>query len=70
MRKDSRLRRHNDRWVDLALTLNGLAYFCCVLMASGDNKFSVIPAFLNIGVMGLIIRFSNIYFKEGNRHGR
>jgi hypothetical protein len=64
----------NDRWVDLVLTLNGLACFTCLLMASGNDKFPAIPAFLNLGVMGLIIRFAHIHFKddskERNDYGR
>jgi hypothetical protein len=43
-------------------------------MASGNDKFPAIPAFLNLGVMGLIIRFAHIHFKddskERNDYGR
>jgi hypothetical protein len=57
-------RPRNDRWIDLVFTLNGFAFFCCLLMALGENKFPILPAFMNLGVMALMIRFVNINHKE------
>ena len=60
-------RKQNDRWVDLTLAINGYAFFCCCLMALGDNKFSMLPAFMNIAAMAVVTRFANINYKERDR---